>query len=106
VGGHGQVGLLKNGFIFPILPSLAAVKLTQALLCQRAPTRESIPSLEWEAHDAVDPFFRFHRAPDEEQILNDVPSREALRYQDHTGTRMLADECRKMPGHRPDIVRQ
>ena len=30
--------------------------------------------IEWEAHDAVDPFFRFHRAPDEEQILNDVPS--------------------------------
>jgi len=42
----------------------------------------------------------------EEQILNDLPSREALRYQDHPGARMLIDECRKMPGHRSDIVRQ
>jgi hypothetical protein len=61
---------------------------------------------EWEAHDAVDPFFRFHRAPDEEQILNDLPSREALWYQEHTSARLLTDEYRKMPGHRAYIVRQ
>ena len=82
------------------------MRRTQALLFQCAPSRESTASLEWETHDAVDPFFRCHRAPDEEQILNDLPSREALWYQEHTSARLRTDECRKMPGHRPYIVRQ
>ena len=50
-------------------------------LCIRKHVHLSVAvGLEGEAHDAVDPFFRFHRAPDEEEILNDLPSRETLRY--------------------------
>ena len=63
-------------------------------------------ALEREAHDAVDPFVRFHGTPNEEQILDDSPSREALRDQEHPGTRLFPEKRRKMSGHGPDIVCQ
>ena len=60
---------------------------------------------EWERIKAIDPFFRFRRYPNQDEVFNSLHDRQVLGNQDHARARPGRREVGKVAGHRAAIVR-